>query len=68
MSIYHVEEWPSRKKTGMQIGRPGPGVKVTDTETGRSHCCNIYHSHYANRDAAIYHLQSEDGNDAPTQD
>lgn len=58
MSKYKIEPWPPQSKTGMQSGKIPAGVKVTDTETGHWHCCNIYRSQHQNRDAAIRTLKA----------
>lgn len=60
MSRYKVEIWPPAPTAGMLTGRMPTGVKVTDTETGRSVCCNAHRSQHMNRDAAIAELRRMD--------
>lgn len=58
MSKYKIETWPPQPDTGMQINAIPAGVKVTDTETGHWHCCNIYRSQHQNKDSAIKTLKA----------
>jgi len=60
MSKYIWESWPTAPKSGMVTNSVPPGVKVTDTETGHFHCCNIYRSQHQNVEAAIETLQAMD--------
>lgn len=53
MSRYRIEPWPPQSKRGMSTGKIVAGVKVTDTETGHYHCCNIFRSQHDNIKAAI---------------
>lgn len=63
MSRYKWEHWPPMQTTGMQVHGMSTGVKVTDTETGRSVCCNAHRSQHMNRDAAIAELRRMDDMD-----
>lgn len=58
MSKYKIEPWTPQPNGGMQTGKIPAGVKVTDTETGHWHCCNIYRSQHQNKDHAIRTLKA----------
>lgn len=64
---YKIEPWPPQPNGGMQTGKIPTGVKVTDTETGYWHCCNIYRSQHQNKEHAIRTLKAlqETSHDSP---
>jgi protein subunit release factor A len=59
-SKYKWEPWPPQPTAGMLTGNMPTGVKVTDTETGHFHCCDIFRSQHQNLESAIDTLKAVD--------